>query len=199
VAIDHTAALRQTLRVSGLAGTSRALADVLRQIAVAAPVPVSLLITGESGTGKTAVARAVHDSSPRASGPFVDLNCSAIPETLFESELFGAEKGAHSTATRRMEGKIDAARGGTLLLDEVGDLPLPVQGKLLTFTWLHNPPSDFMVVALGLGIVELENGVRVTGQLKIAEPVIGMDVVGRVERVREEGYNHYFGLVFYPA
>lgn len=130
---DHTAVLRQNLRVTGLAGTSRALADVLRQIAIAAPVPVSLLITGESGTGKTAVARAVHDSSPRHGGPFVDLNCSAIPETLFESELFGAEKGAHSTATRRIDGKIEAARGGTLLLDEVGDLPLAVQGKLLTF------------------------------------------------------------------
>ncbi|HEV8324871.1 MAG TPA: sigma-54 dependent transcriptional regulator, partial [Myxococcota bacterium] len=109
------------------------LAEVFRQVLVAAPVPVSVLITGESGTGKTAIARALHASSPRAAGPFVEVNCAAIPETLFESELFGAEKGAHSTATRRIDGKIDAARGGTLFLDEVGELPLSVQGKLLTF------------------------------------------------------------------
>lgn len=78
-------------------------------------------------------------------------------------------------------------------------VPLPKKGKLLTYTWLHNPPSDFMVVALGLGIVELENGVRVTCQLKVPEPVIGMNVTGKVEEVRAEGYNRYFGLVFYPA
>jgi len=92
-----------------------------------------VLLTGESGTGKTAIARAVHDSSARASKPFVEINCAAIPEGLFESELFGAEKGAHSTATRRIEGKVDAARGGTLFLDEVGEMPLAVQSKLLTF------------------------------------------------------------------
>src|SRR6185369_1188616 len=84
-------------------------------------------------TGKTALARALHESSPRARGPFVELNCAALPEALFESELFGAEKGAHSTATRRMEGKVDAAKGGTLFLDEVGEIPLAVQSKLLMF------------------------------------------------------------------
>ncbi len=131
--VDHTAEQRRRLTVAGIAGTSRALGEVFRQILVAAPVPVAVLVTGESGTGKTALARALHESSPRARGPFVELNCAAIPETLFESELFGAEKGAHSTATRRIEGKVDAARGGTLFLDEVGDMPLAVQGKLLTF------------------------------------------------------------------
>jgi Nif-specific regulatory protein len=130
---DHTAPLRARLVISGIAGASRALAEVFRQVLVAAPVPVAVLVTGESGTGKTAIARALHDSSPRARGPFVELNCAAIPETLFESELFGAEKGAHSTATRRLEGKVDAARGGTLFLDEVGEIPLTVQSKLLTF------------------------------------------------------------------
>jgi DNA-binding NtrC family response regulator len=130
---DHTAELRRRLTVAGMAGTSRALAEVFRQVLVAAPVPVAVLITGESGTGKTAVARALHESSPRAPRPFVEINCAAIPETLFESELFGAEKGAHSTATRRIEGKIDAARGGTLFLDEVGEMPFAVQSKLLTF------------------------------------------------------------------
>ena len=130
---DHTEELRRRLSVTGIAGTSRALAEVFRQVLVAAPVPVAVLITGESGTGKTAIARALHDSSPRAPKPFVELNCAAIPETLFESELFGAEKGAHSTATRRIEGKVDAARGGTLFLDEVGEMPFAVQSKLLTF------------------------------------------------------------------
>jgi transcriptional regulator with GAF, ATPase, and Fis domain len=128
---DHTDELRRRLSVEGVAGTSRALAEVFRQLLVAAPVPVAVLITGESGTGKTALARALHESSPRARGPFVELNCAAIPEGLFESELFGAEKGAHSTATRRVEGKVDAARGGTLFLDEVGDMPLEMQAKLL--------------------------------------------------------------------
>ncbi|MEJ7729129.1 MAG: sigma 54-interacting transcriptional regulator [Polyangiaceae bacterium] len=141
-AADHTAVLRARLRVDdaggeqpldSVAGKSRALAEVLRQIVVAAPVPIAVLITGESGTGKTAIARALHQSSPRGRGPFVEVNCAAIPEALFESELFGAEKGAHSTATRRVEGKVDAARGGTLFLDEVGETPLLVQGKLLQF------------------------------------------------------------------
>lgn len=131
--VDHTAPLRARLTVDRIAGKSRAIAEVLRQVLVAAPVPVAVLITGESGTGKTEIARALHESSPRAAAPFVEVNCAAIPETLFESELFGAEKGAHSTATRRIEGKVDAARGGTLFLDEVAEIPLPVQGKLLQF------------------------------------------------------------------
>ena len=130
---DHTAELRSKLSVPAIAGTSRALAEVFRQVLVAAPVPVAVLVTGESGTGKTAIARALHDSSPRARGPFVEINCAAIPEGLFESELFGAEKGAHSTATRRIDGKVDAAKGGTLFLDEVGEMPFAVQSKLLTF------------------------------------------------------------------
>jgi Nif-specific regulatory protein len=130
---DHTAELRRRLVVTGIAGTSRALAELFRQVLVAAPVPVAVLVTGESGTGKSAIVRALHDSSARAAKPFVELNCAAIPEGLFESELFGAEKGAHSTATRRIEGKVDAARGGTLFLDEIGEMPLPVQSKLLTF------------------------------------------------------------------
>ena len=108
---DHTAELRARLaRGRRSPARSRALAEVLRQVLVAAPVPIAVLVTGESGTGKTAIARALHESSPRARGPFVEVNCAAIPEALFESELFGAEKGAHSTATRRIDGKVDAAK-----------------------------------------------------------------------------------------
>lgn len=130
---DHTASWRERLKVEGLAGTSRAMAQLFQRLSVAAMVDVTVLVTGDSGTGKTEVARALHASSSRASRPFVELNCAAIPETLFESELFGAEKGAHSTATRRLAGKVDAAQGGTLFLDEVAELPLTVQAKLLQF------------------------------------------------------------------
>jgi Nif-specific regulatory protein len=135
--LDHTAAHRAKLVVDRIAGRSRALAEVLRLLFVAAQAPLPVLFTGESGTGKSAFARALHESSPRASGPFVEVNCAAIPEALFESELFGAEKGAHSTATRRMEGTIDAASGGTLLLDEIGEMPLSMQSKLLLFLQTH--------------------------------------------------------------
>jgi len=130
---DHTASWRERLKVDGLAGTSRAMAQLFQRLSVAAMVDVTVLVTGESGTGKTEVARALHGTSSRASRAFVEINCAAIPETLFESELFGAEKGAHSTATRRVTGKVDAAQGGTLFLDEIAELPLTVQAKLLQF------------------------------------------------------------------
>jgi Nif-specific regulatory protein len=131
--VDHTTELRGRLRLEGLVGVSRALADAFQKLAVAAPVDVTVLLLGESGTGKTAFARALHDNSRRARGPFVEINCAALPETLVEAELFGAEKGAHSTATRRVPGRIAAAQGGTLFLDEVGELPLASQAKLLQF------------------------------------------------------------------
>lgn len=131
--VDHTTEYRAKLQVESLAGTSRAMAAMLQRMSVAALVDVTVLVTGESGTGKTEVARALHASSPRAAKAFVEVNCAAIPEALFESELFGAEKGAHSTATRRINGKVDAAQGGTLFLDEVAELPLTVQAKLLQF------------------------------------------------------------------
>ncbi len=131
--VDHTAPLRAQLDVASIAGKSRVLADVLRQVLVAAPVPVTVLLRGESGTGKSALARALHQASSRKAGPFVELNVAALPDTLFESELFGAEKGAHSTATQRTLGKVEAASGGTLFLDEVGELSVHAQAKLLTF------------------------------------------------------------------
>jgi Nif-specific regulatory protein len=129
---DATQPFRSSLRLEGVVvGRSRALADLLRQVALVAPLDVSVLLTGESGTGKSLIARVMHENSPRARGPFVELNCGAIPEALVESELFGALAGAHSTAARRMSGKVEAAEHGTLLLDEVADLSFAAQAKLL--------------------------------------------------------------------
>ncbi len=133
--VDPTLPLRERLgpAARSLAGESAALAEVLRQALVAAPVPVTVLLRGESGTGKSALARAIHEASPRARGPFVELNVAALPDTLFESELFGAERGAHSTATQRVIGKAEAAHGGTLFLDEIAELSITSQAKLLGF------------------------------------------------------------------
>ena len=128
---DSTLPLRRTLRAAGIVGRSRALADVLAQAAAAAPLDVTVLLTGASGTGKTQLARVIHENSPRVRGPFVELNCAALPEGLLESELFGALPGAHSTAGRKIEGKVAAAERGTLFLDEVGELKPSGQAKLL--------------------------------------------------------------------
>ena len=98
-----------------------------------APLDVSVLLSGASGTGKTQLARILHENSLRASQPFVELNCAAIPEALLESELFGSLPGAHSTATKRSFGKLDAAEHGTLFLDEVSELTPATQAKLLQF------------------------------------------------------------------
>jgi Nif-specific regulatory protein len=134
---DHVAALRKRLRLDEIVGSSAALAAVLREVELVAPLDVSVLLTGETGTGKTQIARAIHENGPRRARPFVEVNCSAIPDTLVESELFGAMAGAHSTATRRIEGKVDAAKGGTLFLDEVGELSQAAQSKLLMFLNTH--------------------------------------------------------------
>jgi Nif-specific regulatory protein len=128
---DPTHVHRSALRLESVIGRSPALAELFRQVALVAPLDVSVLLTGDSGTGKSQIARVIHDNGPRASHPFVDLNCAALPDALIESELFGALPGAHSTATRKIEGKVAAAEGGTLFLDEAGDLSLPAQAKLL--------------------------------------------------------------------
>src|SRR6185369_11883321 len=108
-----------------------ALAAVLKQAALVAPLDVHVLLTGETGTGKSQLARVIHDNGPRAPRTYVELNCAAVPEALLESELFGALPGAHSTANRRVEGKVAAAEGGTLMLDEIGELSMSAQAKLL--------------------------------------------------------------------
>ena len=114
-----------------LVGESPAMRLVKERIAKVARSMAPVLVRGESGTGKELVARAIHACSHRADGPFVAVNCSAIPETLLEAEFFGAKKGSYTGATADREGYFQAARGGTLFLDEIGDLPLPMQSKLL--------------------------------------------------------------------
>lgn len=114
-----------------LVGESQCMALVRERIAKVASNMAPVMILGESGTGKELVARAIHSNSHRACGPFVAVNCGAIPENLIESEFFGARKGAYTGATTDREGYFAAAGGGTLFLDEIGDLPLPMQAKLL--------------------------------------------------------------------
>ncbi|VAX17521.1 Response regulator of zinc sigma-54-dependent two-component system [hydrothermal vent metagenome] len=114
-------------------GSSPQLTSVIRSAKVVASTDVTILISGESGTGKELLASAIHKESRRANGPLITINCSAIPEALAESELFGHRKGSFTGATSDYDGLIKAADGGTLFLDEVGELPLSVQAKLLRF------------------------------------------------------------------
>ena len=123
--------LEQTYGFTGIVGRSPGMAEVLRIVERAAPSQSSLLIRGETGTGKELVARALHRASPRADRPFVSLNCAALPEGLLESELFGHEKGAFTGAVRSSEGLFRSAHGGTLFLDEVGEMSPSLQAKLL--------------------------------------------------------------------
>ena len=118
-------------REQGLVGRSPAFNHMLELIKRVAPSDATVLLLGESGTGKELAAKAIHDGSPRANEPFVPLDCSGLSETLFESELFGHEKGAFTGAHTRKIGLVEAAHGGTLFLDEVGDIPLALQVKLL--------------------------------------------------------------------
>jgi DNA-binding NtrC family response regulator len=124
--------LRRAAGATGdLVGQSHAIKRLVEQIGRAAKSAASVLVTGERGTGKELVARAIHTLSPRAKGPLEKLNCAALPSELIESELFGHEAGAFTGATKQRRGKFERASGGTLFLDEVGDMPLPMQAKLL--------------------------------------------------------------------
>lgn len=125
------AALRKEVTNGEFVTGSDAMRDVLALVDRVAPRDVAVLITGESGTGKELVARRLHERSPRAPGPFVAVNCAALPESLAESELFGTEKGAFTGADQARSGRFEEASGGTLFLDEIGELPVGLQAKLL--------------------------------------------------------------------
>ncbi len=119
--------------LDGIIGASTQMLDTCRLVEKVGPSEATTLILGESGTGKEKIAAALHRLSPRKDKPFVALNCAAIPENLLESELFGYEKGAFTGATKRTQGKIETANGGSFFLDEIGDMPLPLQAKMLRF------------------------------------------------------------------
>jgi DNA-binding NtrC family response regulator len=150
--------LERNLQYKGLVGemvgTSGRMQEIFALLQQAAPSRAPVLVSGESGTGKELVARTIHMLSPRRSGPFVAINCAALPETLIESELFGHEKGAFTGATERRAGCFELAQNGTLLLDEIGEMPLPTQAKLLRIL------EDSRVRRLG-GKAEFEVDVRI--------------------------------------
>jgi DNA-binding NtrC family response regulator len=123
--------LRDAGTLGSLVGNSKKMQETFRLIEMVAPSTASVLITGASGTGKELVARTIHELSPRRTKPFVPINCAAIPETLIESEIFGHEKGAFTGALERRTGCFELAEGGTLLLDEIGEMPVATQAKLL--------------------------------------------------------------------
>lgn len=124
-------ALRGDAGFMGIIGESPSIVRVFERIKAAGPIDSTVLITGESGTGKELVADAIHRVSKRAEGPLIKVNCSAIPESLIESELFGHEKGAFTGATDSRPGKFEQSSGGTIVLDEIGDIPIKLQPKLL--------------------------------------------------------------------
>ncbi len=140
-ALDHTRlavenrALKEQLprnvQLASIIGKSQSMQTLLEMVAMVAPSEATVLITGESGTGKELVAKAIHGISPRKNAPLVTVNCAALSETLLESELFGHEKGAFTGADRRREGRFVLADKGVIFLDEIGEIPLPMQAKLL--------------------------------------------------------------------
>ena len=119
--------------LDGIISSSAQMLAVCRMVEKVGPSEATTLVLGESGTGKELIAQALHKLSPRRDQPFMAINCAAIPENLLESELFGYEKGAFTGAVKQTLGKIESANGGTFFLDEIGDMPMPLQAKLLRF------------------------------------------------------------------
>src|SRR5499426_77939 len=146
--------VKQLWGLGRLVGTSPAMQEVHRLVELSAPTPAPVLITGESGTGKELVARTLHELSPRNRGPFVAVNCAAIPDTLLESEIFGHEKGAFTGALERRQGCFELAHEGTIFLDEIGEMSAPLQAKFLRIL------EDGIVRRLG-GKNEIKVDVRV--------------------------------------
>jgi transcriptional regulator with PAS, ATPase and Fis domain len=172
---QHDAVFEPALRSSAM----RSVAHVVRMVAAK---DVTLTLVGESGTGKEVVARMAHAMSARRAGPFVPINCAAIPDTLFESELFGHERGAFTGAVARARGKIEAAEGGSLFLDEIGELPGSLQAKLLRF--LEN--RRFMRVG---GATKIDADVRV--MVATARP---LEEEVRAGRFRADLYYRIHGI-----
>jgi DNA-binding NtrC family response regulator len=131
--VPEQAMPRRAVALPGMVGGSPAMLELARLIRLVAPKPATVLLEGETGTGKDVAARAVHRLSVRAAKPFVVLNCAAIPESLLEAELFGHTRGAFTGAVQSRTGRIEAAHGGTLFLDEIGEMPLALQAKMLRF------------------------------------------------------------------
>lgn len=185
--LDENITLKRQLagvdRIGGLYARSASMKRVLEVVRRAAHAPVSVLLTGESGTGKEMVARALHVASPRNHKPFIILNCGAIPESLIESELFGHEKGAFTGASEAKQGLFRAAAGGTIFLDEIGELPLAMQVKLLRVL------QERAVRPVG-GTQELEVDVRVVAatnrdlETEVAEQRFRQDLFYRLNVVR---------------
>jgi two-component system response regulator HydG len=155
---------------------------VLALVKQVAPTSATVLVRGESGTGKELVARALHEGSPRRERPFIRVNCAALPETLLESELFGYERGAFTGATARKEGRFELADGGTLLLDEVGDLSAATQAKLLRVL------QEGEFERLG-GTKTLKADVRI-----VAATNQDLDVLVRERRFREDLFYRLNGI-----
>jgi DNA-binding NtrC family response regulator len=130
---SSAAPLRMAVAIEEMVGDSEAMLELARLIRMVAPRSTTVLIEGETGVGKEIVSHALHRLSPRASKPFVVLNCAAIPESLLEAELFGHTRGAFTGAVQSRTGRIEAAHGGTLFLDEIGEMPLALQSKMLRF------------------------------------------------------------------
>jgi len=167
----------------GMIGTSRKMQQVYRLARLVAPRDTTVLIVGETGTGKELVARGIHDLSRRSRGPFIVVNCAAIPESLLEAELFGFTRGAFTGAVQSRVGRIHAAHGGTLLLDEVGELPLSMQAKLLRFV------QEGEVQRLGSPDV-----------FKVDTRLIAATNADLLQRVREKQFREdlYYRLAVFP-
>jgi DNA-binding NtrC family response regulator len=162
---------------------SAAMRQVDKVLRAVASKDVTVTLTGESGTGKEVLARRVHELSERRRGPFVPINCAAIPDALFESELFGHERGAFTGAHDRAKGKVAAAEGGTLFLDEIGDMPLAMQAKLLRF--LEN--RRYMRIG---GVAKIQADVRL-----VVATLRPLDQEVRAGRFRADLYYRIQGIV----
>lgn len=176
---DPTLSSRSALDVRRLIGRSEALARVLKDVRVIAGREASILLTGATGTGKTEIARVIHDNSARNKGEFVELNCANLTDTLAESTLFGHEKGSFTGADKKSPGLISEANGGTLFLDEVGELSLAVQAKLLTFLdkKLYKPVGSTKAAQADVRILAATN---VDLQIAVAERRFRSDLYYRL-------------------